>query len=316
MRLNKLIFLGICLAVTNTCVLKSQSLILNKRPLEESDTTLEKIILIVKNISLSGWKLYDEIEEFEPINLYDKIDGRAEYYLSYDLVWAIFGSFRSSTDNHFSIDFSIFNMLNPTNAFGAFSCERSVGASQLKFGRESYFFETNYCIWHGQYYIQIAASDKGDEINKVCLELAERFTKDLHDSGLPVWGLEALPANNRVPQSVQYFLSDALGHIFLKDTYTAKYFYENIEVPVFLSHQNSYESGGIILSKYKDFANKYGQGTESIFKDGIEILVCDMGKYFDILFLKGLLVAGVTGMNDKNLAIRAAADFWKQLQIE
>jgi len=316
MRLNKSIFLGICLAVTNICVLKGQSLVLSKLPIEDSDTTLEKITLMVKNISINGWNLYDEIERFKPINLYDKIDGRAEYYISYDLVWAIFGSFRSSADNQSSIELSIFNMLNPTNAFGAFSGERTNGASQLKFGRESYYSETNYCIWQGQYYIQIVASDKNDKINKVCLELVEILTKVLYDSGQPVWGLEALPAKNRVPQSTQYFLSDALGHIFLKNTYTAKYYYEDMEVPVFLSHQNSYETGGIILSKFKDFANKYGKGTESISKDGIEFLVCDMGKYFDIIFQKGLLVAGITEVSDKNLAIRAAADFWKQLQIE
>jgi hypothetical protein len=316
MKLNKSLFFGICLALTNICVLKGQPLILNKRPLEEIDTTLEKIILMVKNISSNGWKLYDEIEKFEPANLYDKIDGRAEYYISYDLVWAIFGSFRNSTDNHFSIELSIFNMLNPTNAFGAFSGERSIGASQLKFGRESYYSEPNYYIWSGQYYIQISASDRDDELNRVCLELAEKLTKDLYDSGQPVWGLNALPVNNLVPQSVQYFLVDALGHIFLKDTYTAKYYFENIEVPVFLSHQNSYESGGIVLSKFKEFADKHGKGNESISRNGIEILVCDMGKYYDIIFQKGLIVAGVTGLSDKNLAISAAADFWKQLQIE
>ena len=145
------------------------------------------------------------------------------------------------------------------------------------------------------------------------MELAEKLTRNLHDSNQPVWGLEALPTKNRVPQSVQYFLIDALGHIFLKDTYTSKYYYDNIEVPVFLSQQNSHESGEIILTKFKDFANKYGESNESVSKDGIEILVCDMGKYYDIIFQKGLLIAGVTGLSDKNLAIKAAIDFWKQL---
>jgi hypothetical protein len=300
----------------NASAVNSQSPILNKESQNDIDTTLEKTTLMVKSLSLNGWKLHDDIEIFKPINLYDKIDGRAEYYLSYDLVWAIFCSFRSSTDDRFPIELSIFNMLTPINAFGAFSGERMIGASQLKFGRDSYCSGTNYYIWKGQFYIQITASDTIDELNKACLELAEKLTKNLYDSGQPVWGFEILPANNLISQSVQYFLIDALGHIFLKDTFTAKYYKDNIEIPVFLSHQNSSESVETVFSKFKDFANKYGKGAEFFSKDGIDILVCDMDKYYDIIFRKGLYVAGVTELRDKNLAIKEAIDFWKQLHVE
>jgi hypothetical protein len=316
MKINTSILFLISMFLFNASAVNSQSPILNKESQNDIDTTLEKTTLMVKSLSLNGWKLHDDIEIFKPINLYDKIDGRAEYYLSYDLVWAIFCSFRSSTDDRFPIELSIFNMLTPINAFGAFSGERMTGASQLKLCRDSYCSGTNYYIWKGQFYIQITASDTIDELNKACLELAEKLTKNLYDSGQPVWGLEILPANNLISQSVQYFLIDALGHIFLKDTFTAKYYKDNIEIPVFLSHQNSSESVETVFSKFKDFANKYGKGIESISIGGIEFLVCDMDKYYDIIFRKGLYVAGVTELRDKNLAIKEAIDFWKQLHVE
>jgi len=316
MKINTSILFLIGMFLFNASAVNSQSPILNKESQNDIDSTLEKTTSMVRSLSLNGWKLYDEIEIFKPVNLYDKIDGRAEYYLSYDLDWAVFCSFRSSAENRFPIELSIFNMLTPINAFGAFSGERMIGASQLNFGRDSYCSGTNYFIWKGQYYIQITASDTIDELNNACLELAEKLTTNLYDSGQPVWGLEVLPANNLISQSVQYFLIDALGHIFLKDTFTAKYYKDNIEIPVFLSHQNSSESGKTILSKFKDFATRYGKGVESISIDGVELLVCSMDKYYDIIFQKGFYVVGVTELKDKNLAIKEAIDFWKQFHVE
>jgi len=41
-----------------------------------------------------------------------------------------------------------------------------------------------------------------------------------------------------------------------------------------------------------------------------------MGRYYNVVFQKGRLIAGVTGVKDKELAIGAAIDLWKKLQTE
>jgi hypothetical protein len=207
-------------------------------------------------------------------------------------------------------------MSTPTYAYGAFSGERSLGAPQLELGREAYYSGGNYYIWKGQYYIQLSTFDNTPELQRACLDLAEKITANLSDAGQPVWGLKTLPAHNQVPQSVQYFLVDALGHSFLHDTYTAKYYKDNIEISVFLSQQDSPVSAETIITKFKNHVNKYGKGVEVISVDGIEVLVCDLGKYYDVIFQKGSLVSGVTGVKDKSLAVETSIDFWKQLQTE
>jgi hypothetical protein len=148
------------------------------------------------------------------------------------------------------------------------------------------------------------------------MDLAKKLTDYLQDSGQPVWGLQALPQKNQVPQSVQYFLIDALGYSFLRNTYTAKYYKDKIEVSVFLSQQDSPESVRITITKFKEHVNKYGKGVDLLSVDGIELISCDMGKYYDVIFQKGSFAAGVTGVKDKDLAIGAAIDLWKQLQTE
>ncbi len=304
-------------------------LLLFSCPDTRSQTTGENTILQDANIPSSeqtramieclkpkGWKIQDEVEVYKPINLYEKINGRAEYYLSYDMVWAIFAEFRRGSDNRLPIKLTVFNMGNPTHAFGVFSGERSMGVPQLNIGRDSYCSKTGYYIWHGQYYIQVNASDTTGKIEQACLDLAHTLTEKLVDSGQPVAGLKILPSENLVSQSVQFFLVDALGHTFLKNTYTAKYAKGNMEIPVFLSCQDSPALAEEIITKFKGHVKKYGKGVDPVSVDDIEVLVCDMGRYYDVIFQKGSSIGGVAGLKDKTQAIAASIDFYKKLSIE
>ena len=316
MKLYKSLIFVICLILLTVVVAKGQTTFRDTVPQENIALSAEKTTLIVTSLTPKGWELYDNVLRFIPENLYEHINGRAEYYLSFNMITITFAGFRKSTDNSNFINLSIFDMSNPSNAFGVFSGERSLGAPPLKLGRDAYRSKANYYIWHGQYYIQIVTTDTTSELQRVSMDIAEKLTDHLQDSGQPVWGLQALPQKNQVPQSVQYFLIDALGYSFLPNTYTAKYYKDKIEVSVFLSQQDSPGSVNTIIAKLKEHVNKYGKGVDLISVDGIELLSCDMGRYYDVIFQKGCLAAGVIGVKDKELAIGAAIDLWKQLQTE
>ncbi len=316
MKLYKSLIFVMCLVLLTVVVAKGQTTVRDTVPQDDIATSAEKVALMVASLTPKGWELYDMVIQFTPENLYEQINGRAEYYLSYDMIRMTFASFRKNTDNSNFINLSIYNMSTPSNAFGVFSGERSLGVPPLKLGRDAYRSEANYYIWKGQYYIQIIDTDTTYELRKVSMDLAKKLTDHLQDSGQPVWGLQALPQKNQVPQSVQYFLIDALGYSFLRNTYTAKYYKDKIEVSVFLSQQDSPESVRTTITKFKEHVNKYGKGVDLLSVDGIELLSCDMGRYYDVIFQKGCLAAGVTGVKDKKLAIEAAIDLWKQLQTE
>jgi len=244
------------------------------------------------------------------------INGRAEYYLAYDVIGMTFASFHKSTDDSSFINLLIYDMGTPTNAFGVFSGERPLEATRLKLGRDAYRMGANHYIFQGQYYIQIIVADSTDELQQVCMDLAEKVTDIFQDSGQAVWGLMALPKTNRVPQSVQYFLVDALGLDFMRNTYTAKYYKGKSIVSIFLSQQDSPESARKTITKFKEHANLYGKGVDILSADGIELVSCDMDGSYDVGFQKGRLVAGVTEVKNKRLAVEATIDLWKQLQTE
>jgi len=267
----------------------------------------------IAKLAPAGWTLYDKVQRFTAENLYEQIDGRAEYYLSYDVIDLLYASYEKKGAPESFLDLSIYDMGTPTGAFGVFSGEYTPGALPMDLGRAAYRSDANYYIWKGQYYIQIIASDATQEFQRTGLKLSRQITDLLVDSGDPVWGLKALPPVGLIQNSVRYFKVDALGLDFLRNTYTAQYEKGGGTVSVFLSQCETPESSRSTVVQYTDYARQYGDAVEHATEGGIEMVVCDMGEYYDIVFQKGCLAGGVTSEPDRLEAIQAAVDFWREL---
>jgi hypothetical protein len=282
----------------------------------ELDASPGELAEMLAALAPKGFKIHGRVMWFTPENLYELIDGRAEFYLAYDMVGMCFVRFTTSSDSAIFINVSIYDMATPTNAFGVFSAERPPNSTQLKLGRDAYRSAADYYIWKGQYYVQVVAPDDSVELQQVTRDMAGKITESLYDSNEPVWGLTALPKANLVPQSVRYYLVDAMALDFMRNTYTARYTRGETDVTVFLSRRDSVESARATAAKFTEHANLYGDEANRLTVDGIELLSCDMGGIYDIVFQKGRLVAGVIEVEDQNTAVQAAIDLSRQLRPE
>jgi len=286
------------------------------RQKEQIDASPQELAEMLAVLTPKGFKIHGSPTWFTPENLYELIDGRAEFYLAYDMVGMCFVRFATGPDSAVFINVSIYDMATPTNAFGVFCAERAPNSTKLKLGRDAYHSAADYYIWKGQYYVQIVAPDVSVELQQVTGDLAGKLTDSLHDSNEPVWGLTALPKANLVPYSVRYYLVDAMALDFMRNTYTARYKRGETEVTVFLSRRDSVESARAAAAKFSEHANLYGDEADRLTVDGIELLSCDMGGIYDIMFQKGRLVAGVIEVEDQNTAVQAAIDLSRQLRPE
>ncbi|UCH63399.1 MAG: hypothetical protein JSU77_02795 [Fidelibacterota bacterium] len=316
MRFVKSIRIVIGLALLMVVVVACQRAIRQATPQDDPATSPARLAMMVASLTPEGWEIYDRVMQFTAGNLYEQIDGRAEYYIAYDVIGLTFASFDKSADNNISLNVSIYDMGTPTNAFGVFSGERSTGVARLELGRDAYSSGANYYIWKGRYYVQIVALDTLEIFKQVGLDMAEKLTSLLQDSGEPVWGLTVLPEANRVPQSVQYFLVDAMGLDFMRNTYMAQYTKGDVVVTAFLSQRDSQETAQATMAEYIEYANRYGEGVNSLTTNGVELVSCDMNESYDVVFQKGKLVGGVSMVEDQSLAIQGAIDLWRQLPQE
>jgi hypothetical protein len=260
--------------------------------------------------------MIDKVLEFTPENLYEHINGNAELYLAYDVVKLTFANFQNTDNASEFLDVFIYDMGSPQNAFGIFSVERYENEPPVNLGRMAYQSGGSYFIWKGQYYIQIIASDDTDTLRKTGLDMASKISTALKDTGESVWGLSAFPRENLIPESIKFFLVDAMGLNFMGNTYTADYQKNGSRQKIFISRQSSPASAGNIIVKYADYVQKYGKGTEKLTIDGVELMSCNMGGRYDIVFQKGNLVCGVLSVKNQQDALKAAADLSEQITIK
>jgi len=277
--------------------------------------TGENLSQLLARIVPAGWELALPVKRFVPNNLWKQIDGRAEFFLSYSMVQMTFAVFADPSNPESFIDVSIYNMENPTNAFGVFSAERHKDIIPVRMGREGYRAGGSFYIWKGQYYVRMIASDDNPQLQKISRELAEKLTASLHDSGEPVWGLDVLTEINRVPGSEQYFRRDAMGLDFMQNTYTARYRKNDVLISVFLSRKDTPAAAGKILNRYAAYARRFGEGLKEITRNGVTIMLCDMDGSYDAIFHKGAVVAGVSSVEDRELALDSAFELWRHLTI-
>jgi len=281
-----------------------------------SQTTTEKppnLPKIIPGFTPQSWKLYDMVKQFTPENLYEHINGRAEFFIAYAVEGMTFAGFVKTDLNGPFVDLFIYDMGNPTNAFGVFSAEKSQEGSPLLLGRLAYKQGANYYIWKGRYYITVIASETSTKLEAIGKELAEKTSHALNDSGGEVWGLSAFPQKDLIAGTIKYVRTDAMGLDFMKNTYMAQYRKYNTDIKYFLSKNESEKIAEDIVNQYTEFAKQYGNGAETNVIDGAPLTICDMEDYYDVVFKKGDLVAGVLSVKKKELGVKAAMDMFNQL---
>jgi len=232
---------------------------------------------LLDGLAPAGWKTLGDVSQFTADTLYEKIDGRAEQYLDYKFVRLTCVSLVNEQDKSQFIDIYVFDMGKPAQAFGVFSVERSEGLPAVALGREGYRAEASYFFWKGRYYVQVLASNKGTKLAQVGLNVAGILEKRLKDDGEPIWGLTALPEKDRIPGTVQYFVTDAMSLDFMKDTYIAQYRKGGAKVMAFLSKQPSPDAAVKTLTSYEAYLKNYGKVIGKQETDVYTLVTGDMG---------------------------------------
>jgi hypothetical protein len=128
--------------------------------------------------------------------------------------------------------------------------------------------------------------------------------------------LSALPEENRVRGSERYFLVDAMGLDFMRNTYLARYNEAGADVSAFLSQRDTPEAAQAVVAQYIQHADRYGKDVNDLTVEGVDLTVCDMDGSYDVVFQKERLVAGVSSVEDEETALRFAVDLWRRLPTE
>jgi hypothetical protein len=247
-------------------------------------------------------------ETFEAQNLSDKIDGKAELYLSAGFSRLTSQRFKHKGGSDLWIEAYVYDMGNGQNAFSVFSAQRREDAEALDFGQYSYRTPNALFLVQGQYYIEIIASEASDLGLQPVKTLARTFIANNPTESTTIDEMKLFPPEHLVVDSISLISTDAFGYEGLDKVYTAEYKSDEGSLMAYLSRRQTIEEAGKLASAYRDFLMAFGGqnlDTTLPIKNSkmVEIL-----ETYEIIFSFGPFLAGVREAVDeeqaKNLAIQ------------
>ena len=282
----------------------------------EMKAQTETIARALEGLTPEGFAQKSRVERYTDANLYEKIDGRSELFQAYDVTGMTFVTFSKANDPARFIDVFLYDMTTPLGAFGVYSVERSSGSKAIATGDGGHRTGADLFFRKGRYYASILTSGPDEEVQKAASDLARKLAKRLKGEAAEIWGLAMLPAKNRIDDTVQYLMVDALGLDFLTNTFTARYHDGEAEFTAFVARCKSVDHAAEVLAKYRAFLEQDGSMAEPAMIKGASVLFADVGGGdFDGVCQVGNVIAGVTAVKGRDAAVKAMTFLLEGLTI-
>lgn len=250
---------------------------------------------------VQGWELVNDVEVFNPDNLFDRINGAAPLFLE--------NNFREMTSMEYKkgddyITIQAYRHATPEDAFGMYASERSSELEHVGIGGEAQGDAKSLFFFAGDMYVKMWANS-GDDVQQTLREIGGSFAKNISpNAGYPAI-VALFPATNKIPYSEAYITSSYIGHDFLKSVYVAKYKIDNQEIQLFVVDGKSGEGAKGVLTTYFTFTKQ-----PLMFAEG-ELLIKDRYNGDIPVIWKGSYIIGI--YNESGQIVENAGVLLKEL---
>ena len=270
---------------------------------------------LLEGIIPEGWSQTGSIEHFNVATLYNKIDGRSELYMAYNVKGLSWISMVQDDDQDNFLDVFVYDMSTTTGAFGIYSVEREPDQEKLKLGRECYKTGSNLYFWKGQHYGYINASREHQSNDAAALHAAQKILDRVGDDGGEIIGLDWLPSEGLNTDSIQYFMADAMSLDFMNKTFVGKYDFGQGAFKSFISKRDTSEDATNIYKSFNEYGGEYGDTVEKVTINDVEVGLTDWGGgFYDGVAVIGNSVIGVSNVEGKEAATVALENLIRQLK--
>lgn len=271
------------------------------------------------------------IESFNADNLFEKIDGRAESFIQYNVKGMAYTYYQPADDESNEVQLYIFEMADTLKALGKYGSEKPEEAKVINVGSEGYTTAGSTLFYAGPYYTQIVSTKDDPKFEAFALELAKRIAERQRPapaaavaSGAPGQPAGAIPATPEAlfgllpagpgRQNPKYVAQDVFGYAFLSDVFMAEYSEGSSNWQGFLRPYATPEEAAKVFEKYIESAKQDGAELKEVDSEGAQRMVISSNiGLVDAFFLKGNTVGGANGSTEAKPAEAFARAFVKTL---
>ncbi len=253
-------------------------------------------------------------ETFDAATLSDKINGKAELYLSAGFVRLSSQRFKNPAAADVWMEAFVYDMGSLQNAFSVFSAQRREDARTLALGQYAYQTPNALFFVHGHFYVEIVASDISENIIEPMTAFAETFIAEHPIQIQTVGEKELFPAEGLIQTSISLVSADAFGYDRFDQIFTATYQLQDSELMAYYSRRKTPREAEELASSYSDFLAAFGGKTieaDPGIKTARMIYILDT---YEIVFSHGPYVAGVREAADSQSAQKLAMQLFNRIQ--
>ena len=241
-------------------------------------------------------------ETFGPENLSDKINGKAELYLSAGFVGLVSQRFAIENEPTVWMEAFIYDMGSPRGSYAVYSLQKRSEATELDTGDFAYRTENALYFVHGSYYVEIVASVAQESMAKLILSFGDNFVGKTTAGSEAINEFSLFPSKYLNKASISLLPSDAFGFQQFDSIFTAQYEVEDTELTAFLSQRKSPTEAVMLVESYTLFLIEFG-GTElqsTLNIPGAKLV--EIMDTFELIFSRGSILAGVHGAENRKAA--------------
>ena len=253
-------------------------------------------------------------ETFDATTLSDKINGKAELYLSAGFVRLHSQRFKDESAGEVWLEIFVYDMQTPQNAFSVFSAQRRDDAQTLDVAQYAYQTPNALFFVHGPFYVEVVASDISETIMQPMVAFAETFIANHPIQTQTIGEKELFPEKGLIQTSISLVSADAFGYERFDQIFTATYKLQDSELMAYYSRRKTPGEAQELASSYRDFLIAFGGKTaesDLAIKTAEMIHILDT---YEIVFSHGPYLAGVREAADKQPAQELALQLFNRIK--
>ena len=254
----------------------------------------------------SDWTSITEPEHYEADNLWEYMNGQADFFIDYGFLRVDTAEYRHD-QTATSVVLEVFRMGRPQEAFGIFAAERTRDDRPLEIGVDAYLGTNVLGFWQGQLYVKVTSFDEGPAVQQSLIGFAREVSSRIPNHPQELEILLLFPEEGRVEASERFISRNFLGQPYLTDAYRVDYIYDDRQLQLFLVETDSAEEAESHFLRLEKFCRGRDQAvvtTETTWEP--PTMIVD-GPSRMVVFQIDRRLGGAVGMEDLE-AGRAAAE--------
>jgi hypothetical protein len=242
---------------------------------------------------VSGFTPLAPVESYNPDNLSDKIDGKAELYLSAGFKAMSCRMFSLADAEKTHVDVYLYDMGSAPNAYAVFSGQRRAGSPSIPLTANAYATSNALFFTQGKFYVEIVADRVSEALQSSLKAYATALLAKLPYQGEAKNEAALFPKEGLAPDTVRLNASDAFGLEGFNNVLTGEYTLKSGKATAFMAPRDTPEQAQADAKRYLDFlaANGYKQ----IQAPGApaDLSVLSLEDSFEIVLVQGRTLVGV-----------------------